>query len=55
MLNSSFALLSAIRTLGSCIWSLKFNFFFSKLEGVPGLPWQRIFCSLAEKDAAAPN
>lgn len=54
-LNHFFALLSAIRTLGSHIWSLKFNFFISKLEWVPVLPWQRVFCSLAEKEATATN
>lgn len=42
-LNCFFALLSAIRTLGSHIWSLKLNFFISKLERVPVLPWQRVF------------
>lgn len=54
-LNCFFALLSAIRTLGSHIWSLKFNFFISKLEWVPVLLWQRVFCSLAEKEATDAN
>lgn len=54
-LNCFFALLSAIRTLGSHSWSLKFNFFISKLEWAPVLPWQRVFCSLAEKEATDTN
>lgn len=54
-LNCFFVLFSAIRTLGSHSWSLKFNFFISKLEWALVLPRQRDFCSLADKEATDSN